>query len=265
MFLFKKKNFYSIVFSLKILFFIALFSSCIPQDRLRYLQDSENTITDTVKIHHKVAHKIKPYDELYIKILTYDEKMSNFFNSSQSSQNTNNDASLSLISYTIDEQGNIEIPILGEMHVEGLTLKEAKAVIQKELDEYLDQSALIVKLVNNKITILGEVKKPGKYTIYKDQINLLEALGMAGDMTSYGDRKRVTLIREINNKTTFHYLDLTSKEIMKSEYFLLQPNDIVYIEAINAKTWSGAVINYTTILSTISTLITLLYFLKNFN
>ena len=256
-----------IFFILKILIFVMLFSSCIQQKRLRYLQDKDSdTVLNGLTKTKKTAHKIKPYDELYIKVLTFNEKMSNFFNSSQSGngQSMQSEASMSLISYAVDEQGNIVLPILGEIYVENLSLKETKAKIQKKLDEYLDKSELIVKLINNKITILGEVKRPGQFVIYKDQINLFEALGMAGDMTPYGNRKRVTLIREIDNVTNFRYLNISDKKIIESKYFLLQPNDIIYIEPLNAKSWTGAVFNYSTILSTVSTLITILYFINRY-
>ena len=128
--------------------------------------------------------------------------------------------------FTLDSKGYIEIPTIGAIFLKGLTIEEAKDVIQKEADKYLNNSTIIVKHINFEITILGEVNRPGTYTVYKDNISILEALGLSGDLTDYANRKKIKLIRD----ESIIYIDLTKTETLYSENFALKANDVLYIE-----------------------------------
>ena len=126
-----------------------------------------------------------------------------------------------------NSKGNIEIPNIGSVHVENKTIEETKASIQTIVDEYLIGSTVVVKHLNFEITILGEVNQPGTYPIYKQNITILEALGISGDLTDYANRKEIIIVRE--NSRTFS-CDLTSSKLLESEAYYLQPRDVVYIQ-----------------------------------
>lgn len=137
--------------------------------------------------------------------------------------------------YLVDEDGNVELQGLGRLHVAGLTRNEVKDTVASKLKDYLDNPYCSVRFLNFKFTVLGEVGHQGIFSIPGDRVNLLEALGMAGDMTIYGRRDNVLVIREINGQRKFARLDLTKPEVMGSPYFYLQQNDVVYVEASKRK------------------------------
>lgn len=137
--------------------------------------------------------------------------------------------------YLVDEGGNIELQGLGRLHVAGLTRNQVKDTVASKLKDYLDNPYCTVRFLNFKFTVLGEVNHQGIFSIPGDRVNLLEALGIAGDMTIYGRRDNVLVIREINGQRQFARLDITKPEIMGSPFFYLQQNDVVYVEASKRK------------------------------
>ena len=144
--------------------------------------------------------------------------------------------SLYLEGYSVNNDGKITLPILGELTVVGLTLDEAQALIQSNANKYLNNATVIVKLTSFKITILGEVKSPGHYFVYNNQATILEALGMAGDLTTFGNRKNIKLIRQIPAGSQVTLLDLTDPRLLQSPYFFMDPGDVLYVEPLRART-----------------------------
>ncbi len=132
-------------------------------------------------------------------------------------------------SYLVDDHGNIDFPSLGRLHIEGLTRDQLNDTLNGKLSEYLKNPYFVIHFLNNRYTMLGEVAKPGIYNIPGDHINLLEALAVAGDLSLYGRRDSILVIREVNGKREFARLDITKPEIMASPYFNLQQNDLVYV------------------------------------
>jgi polysaccharide export outer membrane protein len=132
--------------------------------------------------------------------------------------------------YLVDERGNIAFEGLGFLHVEGLTRSQLNDTLNARLGSYFTNPYFIIRFLNNRFTMLGEVSKPGMYTIPGERLNILEAIGMAGDLTFYGRRDNVLIVRENNGKREFARLDLTKPEIMGSPYFYLQQNDMVIVE-----------------------------------
>ena len=134
--------------------------------------------------------------------------------------------------YLVDENGNIEFPVLGLLHIENLTRELLKKLLDSKLrgDSLLKNPYYNIRFLNNRFTMLGEISRPGIFTIPSEHINLFEALALAGDMTYYARRENVLIIREQNGQRQFARLDLTKPEIISSPYFYLQQNDIVYIE-----------------------------------
>ncbi|MCX2762869.1 polysaccharide export protein [Aquimarina muelleri] len=132
--------------------------------------------------------------------------------------------------YLIDEEGNIDFPILGSLKIAGLTRVQVKDMIKEKLKIYINDPIVNVRLKNFKITVLGEVERPGSYSIPNERVTIIEALGLAGDMTIKGKRENVMVIRENDGENTYHRLDLTSKTIFESPVYYLAQNDVLYVE-----------------------------------
>ncbi len=137
--------------------------------------------------------------------------------------------------YLIDEEGNIDFPVLGSLKIAGLTRIEVKKMLKEKLKIYINDPIVSVRLQNFKITVLGEVRSPGAYTIPNERITIIEALGLAGDMTIKGKRPNVMVIRENEGVNTYHRVDLTSKSIFESPVYYLAQNDVLYVEPNNSQ------------------------------
>ena len=170
------------------------------------------------------------------------------------------------LGYTVDEAGNIDFPRVGTLHVESLTRMEIKELVKEKLvkGDFLKDPIVTVEFQNLKITVLGEVAHPGSYAMNNDHTTLLEALGMAGDLTIYGRRDHVAVIREVDGKRTIVYHDLKSKQIFDSPRYYLQQNDIVYVEPNKAKAsqsdqtrWNQPSV-WISIISTVISIVTLI-------
>ena len=144
--------------------------------------------------------------------------------------------------YLVDENGNIEYQILNKLHVEGYTRSQLKDTLVAKLNHYLNNPYCTVRFLNFRFTMLGEITKPSLYSIPSDRINIFEALALSGDITLYGRRENVLIIRENNGVREFGRIDLTKPEVLKSPYFYLQQNDIVYIEQNKKKSVANDVV-----------------------
>jgi polysaccharide export outer membrane protein len=256
--------------SLVYLIFLVLFSSCVPQKKIKYLQREQ--AKDTTSLIHSnnrdADYKIQPKDNLYIRVFALDEKAFMFFNKQSGSSSYNdyaNDASIYLNSYDVNSEGYIDFPIVGKVYVKDLTVIQIKDVLQQMIGEYLKETTVVVKTVNFRITMVGEVMRTGQFTIYKDDINLFEAISLAGDLTEFANRNRVALIRQVNGGSQVHYIDLTSDKILSSDYFYLQPNDIIYVSPLGYKRWGlGSTFPWAVVLGAISTTLLLINYFKTF-
>jgi polysaccharide biosynthesis/export protein len=249
------KSIYKIIFS--IIIFIGLFS-CTPQKRLRYLQDKNNSKDSIAQNRILNAYKVRPKDNLYIRVISVDEKTYSFFNGESSNVS---DQSTYLNSYDVNDSGYVTIPVIGKVQVGGLTLYQIKDTIQKSIDQYLKGASIIVKLTNFKITILGEVNHPGTYQVYNNSLTILDAIGLAGDLNIYGNRQKIMIIRQ-NENNKVYFVDITDRNIIYSKEFYLLPNDIVYVDPLKAKAYGFNVFPFATILSGITMLLVILNFFK---
>jgi polysaccharide export outer membrane protein len=251
-----------------LLLFAAIFTSCVPQKKIKYLQreqESDTTTFNPVKLD--VNYLIQTRDNLYIKVYSLDPNASMFFNKQGTGGgNYNdyaNDASIYLNSYSVDDEGNIEFPIIGKISVKGKTVKEIQTYLQGVVSEYLKEVAVVVKLVNFKVTLVGEVMRPGEFTFYQNQVNIFEAIAMAGDMGEFANRSNIALIRKTKDGSMVHYLDLNKINILHSEFYYLQPNDILYIAPLGYKRWGlGSVFPWALVLASISTTLLLINYFK---
>ena len=250
-------------FLLAALLFAMTFASCVPQKKMLLLKDAQMA-TENQSINYvnerSVNYKLQPGDNLYIRFLnTIDERSAASLNGDISNRSTqlSSDASIYLQSYTLDEDGCIELPLTGKMELKNLTVDQAKEKMQKELDKFVNQTTLIVKLSNFNLTLLGEVTRPGMYKVYQSQINLFEAISLAGNMTNFAKNDEVKIIRQTDNGSEIITVNLGQADILSSPYYYLKPNDIVYVEPLKIKQWGFTAFPYSTVISVMSLAATL--------
>ncbi len=237
---------------------VLLLGSCVPQKRLRYLQHgSGNIYNDSLQAKVPV-HTIAPHDLLHIQIVSVGVETSKV-PGYDAGTNVGTEASVYLQGYPVAENGNLSLPALGVFQVNGMTTE----ALQKELTRVARQKVsldaeVIVRLLNFRITILGEVKTPGMLEIYDQKISILDALALAGDLTTYGNRENVMLVRNCNGVKEIHYIDLTQKDLLSSPYFYLKSHDLIYVEPLDAKSYGFGQVNWGMIFSAMSTLIAIL-------
>jgi polysaccharide export outer membrane protein len=229
--------------------------SCVPFKRVQFFNDSGKM--DKPYSNPREQKRISPFDNLFIKILSTDEKTSKIFNASE--QIALN-LPLNTVSFLIDEKGNVNFPFVGNINVGGLTLAEASIKLQKALTEYMPNIAVIVKFIDNKVTVMGEVQRQGVFNFTDDKINVYEAVALAGGLTRYGNHKNIILIRQENNTVKHYKLDLSNSKIAGTDLFYILPNDVIVIEPLRQVSWSYQNMTYSTILTTITTLVAVLYF-----
>lgn len=222
---------------------IFLLASCQSYKKVPYLQDVE-VMEQTAQQENLYDAKIMPKDLLTIVVSCTSPELAVPFNltvASPASVATTGNSQLTvqpvLQPYLVDNGGKINFPVLGELKVGGLTKREAEQLIIDKLKPYIKETPIVtVRMVNYKISVLGEVTRPGTFTISNEKVNLLEALAMAGDMTVWGVRDNVKLIREgADGKQEIVTLDLNKAETILSPYYWLQQNDIVYVTPNKAK------------------------------
>jgi polysaccharide export outer membrane protein len=192
------------------------------------------------------AVMVKPYrlqtnDVLSVSIKAIDPKLVAIFNTTNQGEAGKSESGLYFEGFTVDDHGNIRMPILGDLNVIGFTVDEIRIKIEKRLlAEYFNKEAnifVIVKLAGFKYTINGEIGSTGTKTLFQENVSIMEAIANAGDITITGDRKAVTIIRKTPTGVQMHDLDLTDIKVMNSPYFYLQPNDYVYVKPLKQKTW----------------------------
>lgn len=247
-----------------IVFISGLLFSCTSTKKMIYLRKESKNITssDTLQTIQEIQYKIRPKDNLYIRFVSLDEKAMEYSQGSQNYATTSTESSVFLTGFDVNDSGYVQIPLIGDIKVAGLTMRQAKDTLQKAIGEYILNASVVVKLTNFRITLLGEVASPGSYYVYANNINIFQALSLAGDMASYGNSRKVKLIRVIDNKPTMFNLNLTDKNILFSDKYFLQPDDIIYVEPnATAKTMGFVKVPWEILFSGISTTILIISFL----
>lgn len=211
------------------------------------IQDQGSAVTNNFENKKKTIYQIQTGDHLYIKVYSLDPKTSKFFQTDMPT--LMNPTYLYLNSYLVDEEGYIDFSFVDRMFVKGMNVDEIKRKIQTALNEYFKETTVVVKLVDFQISVLGEVNSPGNYTINKEQVNILQAVALAGGIKEFGNLKKVTLIRQNLKGSETIYVNLGDKNLLASEYYYLMPNDILYVEPIKGKTYLVTKLPYTAILS----------------
>lgn len=204
-------------------------SSCVSYNELLYFRNNgkiarqiDSTVIDIRNISPLIIQK---NDVLSIMVRSFDQELSEPFNVA-----SNIGGTTALNTYQVDEEGLIDFPVLGKIELEGKTINEAKDTIAILLKEYLQAPSLNMRLINFRVSVLGEVKYPGTFTLSSDRVSLLEAIGLAGDITPYGNVNNILIIREQNNQRTFESINLQSTSFIRSDYYYLRQGDVIYVE-----------------------------------
>jgi polysaccharide export outer membrane protein len=246
-----KVNYYRAVVILLMIFA----ASCVPTKQLSYFNDLNEL--EEPGANPRTQKLIMPFDRLYIKVISIELQTSQVFNATEEMRSG---VSNGVLGYLVDEGGNVNFPFVGNINVVSLTTAQASEKIQKALSDYVSNTSVTVKYIDNQITVIGEVKQQGVFPFIQDKLNIYEALGLGGGLTQYGDRKRIILIRNVGGKIMHYQLDLSNSKIAGKDYYYILPNDVIVVEPLKALSSSYQNITYTTILSSITTLIAVLLF-----
>jgi polysaccharide export outer membrane protein len=232
-----------------------IISSCVPTKKLNYFNDIDEL--EKPMINPKTQKTILPFDRLYIRILSTDLQSREIFNLPEEARYS---SSNSIIGYLVDESGNIDFPFVGKINIGSLILSEAGAKIQKALNEYVPNTTVIVKFIDNQVSVLGEVQNQGVYHFTQDKLNIYEALALGGGLTRYGNRKNIILIRQEGDKIMHRKLNLSDSNIASKDYYYVLPNDVIVVEPLKSISTSYTNITFTTLLSAVTTMIAVLVF-----
>jgi len=250
-------------------FTILLVTSCTSQKKLAYLNNlpeigGEETFTMEIP-----DYRIQPRDILYItvKAMTPDGTISDFLSATRSLGGSNSNLGESgayLYGYDVNLEGNIVIPAIGVIKVEGLTIEETRKLLQTSADKVFKNATVECKLLSFKFTVIGEVRSPGTYINYNNYLTVLEAIGRAGGLSDFGRRDRILVVRPFDNGTKTFRLNLQDKQILSSEAYFLLPNDVVIIEPESKKIFNLNLPTFSFILTSVTSAITTTLLLINY-
>lgn len=236
---------------------IVMLTSCVSKKEILYLNDLKASDSANFQWSDVI---VQPNDILSVKITAEDMELAIPYNLSavNGAQQNIQGTQLLLQGYLVSNEGEINIPVLGTILVKGLTYTQIEEKIQKELTEkqLLKNPVVVCRIVNAKVTILGEVQRPGTYTFYENNLTILQALGLAGDLNITGVRKNIKVVRMENNQQLVGEIDLTQKDWMNSPFYFIKPNDVIVVDPNTAKVKSAGIIgNAGTLLGTISVIL----------
>lgn len=223
--------------------FLILLSSCVSRKKIAYFQNIDEAMAQAE--NYSYTPEIRANDMLQITVSSYDLKAVQPFNlplvNSQGITGMGGGAGQNqLQSYLVDSDGNIEFPVLGTLKVAGLKRQELIKHLEQKIGEYVVDPIINIRIINYKVTVMGEVTRPGTYSIQDERITLPEALGMAGDLTIYGRRDNVIVIREQNGVKKHGVVNLNEADFINSPFYYLQQNDVVYVEPNKAQVQTSA-------------------------
>lgn len=241
---------------------LVLLTSCNQYHRFTYLQPSIPE-KDTIYTTAFRQYKLQPADILNVRVMSIDKNVNELFNADVSSSSSSVGGmaagGMYLTGHSININGLIHLPVIGDVPVVGLTLEEVTQKIQLLAADYIKDAHIEVKLVSFKISMIGEVNHPGQITIFNDKANIFEAIALSGDLSYYGNRKNLLLVRTVSGGVKTIKVDLTQRSLLKSEQFYLQPNDIVYIEPLRTTVFRLRVADYSVFLTLLTSTVTAIF------
>jgi len=234
---------------------LLLLGGCVGRRNINYLLDAALT-SGSAKLfeNRKFEYRVQVNDVLSIRVLGLDEQTHRFFNvESQNAIMGMNDAALYVNGFSVDRNGHVQLPTVGKIKVQGLTVGEAQELVQKKINDYFTNATVILKMVSFRVSVLGDVQRPGSYFIYNNQITLLEALATAGGPNEFADKSHVQVMRQTDRGVQAVYVDMSSSSALSSEYYYLLPNDVIYVPTLRARAGRLNLDLFTILLSTLST------------
>ncbi len=249
-----------------------ILTSCVSQKKILYLQNEamSDSIT-SIEYQNKRSfdYKVQPGDNLFIRVSSMDKNFSEFFNMANSGNigsygsgnNSSGNPGIYLNGFNVSDEGTIDFPYAGKIYVKDLTIDEIQQKIQAIIGEYQKETIVYVKLGLFNLTILGEVARPGQYQVYQSDINLFQALALAGNATDFGNKKNVKIIHQTTEGSQIVRVNMNDADILENPQYYLKPNDIIYVEPMGIKRYGFTTMPYSTIFSAASLLVTVLTFL----
>jgi len=226
--------------------------SCITHKKLKYFNTEKYSFEEKENIFIN-EYRLVPGDIINIKVSSPDENSVKIFNKADvDKSSTTTEASLYMNGYLISDDGKIDLPIINKIHIKDLTISEAKDSILFKISQYYKQVTVDVRLVNFRVSVLGEANSPGTYIFYNDRVTISEVIARAGGFNDFAKRNEVRIIRTINNKRqiiNFNFQD--PNQINQKEYFLL-PNDVIYINPLKAKVFKSNISTVSLVISMVS-------------
>lgn len=213
--------------SVLVVFLLVFIVSCVPKKDVVYFQGIDETQSS---INSNYEPVIKADDVLYINVSTFEPKASAPFNIGVNNEGNSTGLQLQRNTYLVDSEGFIQFPVFGSIKVAGLTKLQTIDLLKSKIETLAKDPVINLRIMNYKITILGEVSSPGSYTIQSDRITIPEALALAGDMTLFGKRENILILREDQGVKTSVRVDITNPAIINSPYYYLTQNDVLYVE-----------------------------------
>ena len=240
---------------------LLLITSCGSLKKVTYFQEIEKANLPEYEYLMESQLRILPNDNLHITVSTPDPIFSVPYNMTHSSNYNINIETLSISGYLVDKDGFINFPVLGPVRVGGMTKNEAIEYLQSKISDYINNPVVNIRFLNFRVTILGEVVRPGIYSSLEEKLSIVEALGRAGDMTIYGKRDNVMILRVINGENKYYRMNLNSPEIFTDPNFFLKQNDVIYVQPNKSRASASSVnplvslsISVVSLLATLATL-----------
>ncbi|HNQ12166.1 MAG TPA: polysaccharide biosynthesis/export family protein [Bacteroidia bacterium] len=242
------------------LFVIALGFSCTSQKKLNYFQSQRGEDFSKVSVTQDFEIKLMPHDILQFNVFVENPEAFPSLKESYDRLGVDNRSAYEK-GFVMDHNGFVDFPLIGRVNLSGLTIIQAKDTLAKRFKYFMDTPIITLKKISFKITVLGEVVKPGLYYVPNEQLTFTEALAMAGDLTNYGRRNEIQVYRKTSEGYVVHSIDLTKRDFFNTELYYVHPEDIIYVKALKRKALANvgpAVLVVTSVLSTTILAITLI-------
>ena len=255
------------VFIIGLIALISISWSCVSYKKMTYLQALDKVNNSIIPASAGITpitpaeYKVMPYDNLYIRVITPDPQWSSLFNAGLGSAGITQE-SAALSGYTVDVEGFIEIPYVGKIEVAGKTLSEIKTQLDSIFKNYVSDAAIMVRLVNNYVSVIGEVNLPGRFLLTKDRLSVFEALAMAGDAGDYSNRHRIRIIRPTPNGPVLREFSLADRSILLSDMYYVMPNDVIYAIPRRSKSFQVNSSAWTILLTTVTSALGIIAFFR---
>lgn len=235
-----------------VLIFPMLFSSCMSKKKIVYLQGAQNFNSTSFNYEPIIQND----DRISIRVTTLEPEASIPFNIETIATSVTNNISNG---YLVDGKGTIDFPVLGTISISGFTIDQVKTMLKEKLAVYIKDPVINIRLLNFKVTLLGDVTNPGIKAFSTNRVTLLEAIGAASDLTIFGKRNNILLVRDFQGIKTFNRIDITQADFVNSPFYYLDQNDVIYVEARKAKIDANALPNLSIIVSVVSFITTMLF------